>query len=260
MATVSGTRRSARKARSGKKSPAVARGEVVAAEKPAGMSLEAWQRELRRQFGREQQFAWREVGERTDLLRVRSHQSESKNTYRVAIRGTESGDNFCSCPDFATRRWERASISSSCLASWRQRAAARRHFKAGFRPRLQRNLSCNTARGAKCDFGPAKIAPPIGAAGGPIFRRRTAAAARCVRPISKRSSPRPAKSITNCAAMKTCCRFVAEVRDGERRREVLAKAFPQRDSQPGVQESAESSALRLPARRSPVRGQCRSRV
>ena len=30
--------------------------------RPAGLSLEAWQRALRRQFGREQSFRWKNIG------------------------------------------------------------------------------------------------------------------------------------------------------------------------------------------------------
>src|SRR5262249_18519269 len=71
-------------------------------QKPEGMSLEDWQIELRRQFGREQKFLLRNVG--TDLIfsEFEVTNPQSRNTYRVQIRGIRVGENTCSCPDFAT--------------------------------------------------------------------------------------------------------------------------------------------------------------
>src|SRR5688500_15363285 len=69
-------------------------------QKPAEMSLEAWQTELRRQFGREQPFTLKNVGRDlvfSDFLVINP---QSDSTYDVRIRGTEPGDNYCSCPDF----------------------------------------------------------------------------------------------------------------------------------------------------------------
>ena len=61
MATASESRRAARKAASGRRT--LRREEKLSRlRKPAGMPLDTWQRELRRQFGREQQFTWRNIG------------------------------------------------------------------------------------------------------------------------------------------------------------------------------------------------------
>src|SRR5205085_2874934 len=70
--------------------------------KPENMSLEAWQIELRRQYGREQDFAVKNLGDHPFFSEFHVQNPESKNSYRVAIRGTRLGENFCSCPDFAT--------------------------------------------------------------------------------------------------------------------------------------------------------------
>src|SRR5581483_1468042 len=70
--------------------------------KPAGMSLEEWQRELRKQFGRKQPFSLRNIGGQPIFSEFEVTNSESGNCYRVAIRGAQPGDNYCSCPDFAT--------------------------------------------------------------------------------------------------------------------------------------------------------------
>ena len=70
--------------------------------KPAGMSLEDWQIELRRQFGRDQSFALKNLGEHPIFSEFQVTNPQDNNRYRVAIRGPHLGDNFCSCPDFTT--------------------------------------------------------------------------------------------------------------------------------------------------------------
>ena len=70
--------------------------------RPAGMAVADWQAALRRQFGREQGFELHNLGSEplfSDFL-VRNPQGGTQ--YRVAIRGSAPGSNFCSCPDFAT--------------------------------------------------------------------------------------------------------------------------------------------------------------
>src|SRR6516225_8756124 len=71
-------------------------------QKPQDMSLEAWQIELRKQFGREQKFKLRNLGDHPVFSDFEVTNPQSQNTYRVSIRGSQPGDNFCSCADFAT--------------------------------------------------------------------------------------------------------------------------------------------------------------
>lgn len=70
--------------------------------KPPEMSLETWQRELRRQFGREQRFALTNVGTESVFSDFEVRNPQNASTYRVAIRGVQPGENYCSCADFAT--------------------------------------------------------------------------------------------------------------------------------------------------------------
>src|SRR5258707_1156339 len=70
--------------------------------KPEDMPLEAWQIELRKQFGREQKFRLKNVGDHPVFSDFEVNSPESKNTYRVSIRGARLGDNSCSCLDFTT--------------------------------------------------------------------------------------------------------------------------------------------------------------
>ncbi len=69
---------------------------------PDGLSPIDWQRALRRQFGREQSFDLENIGAEPIFSEFRVGNPQSKSSYRVAIRGLSPGDNFCSCPDYAT--------------------------------------------------------------------------------------------------------------------------------------------------------------
>ncbi len=70
-------------------------------KKPADMSLADWQVALRRQFGPEQKFRLKNIGDGEILSEFEVTNPESQGTYRVAVRGAALGENFCSCPDFA---------------------------------------------------------------------------------------------------------------------------------------------------------------
>lgn len=70
--------------------------------KPEDMTLEEWQRELRRQFGREQDFQIKNVGDHAIFSEFDVYNPQSQRTYRVHIRGPHPGDNYCACPDFQT--------------------------------------------------------------------------------------------------------------------------------------------------------------
>lgn len=59
--------------------------------KPPDMSLETWQRELRRQFGREQRFALANVGTESVFSDFEVRNPQNASTYRVAIRGVQDG-------------------------------------------------------------------------------------------------------------------------------------------------------------------------
>ncbi len=69
---------------------------------PVGLSPEDWQRGLRQQFGREQEFGLANLGTDPFFSDFRVTNPASRSAYRVSIRGLGPGGNFCSCPDYAT--------------------------------------------------------------------------------------------------------------------------------------------------------------
>ena len=159
MATLTGTRRSTSKSASKRNRRPAREPKLSRLHKPAGMSLETWQRELRRQFGREQQFTWRNVGSEPVFSEFEVTNPDSKNTYRVAVRGTEPGDNFCSCPDFGTSTLGTCKHIEFVLGRLAQRRGGKTALKAGFRPPYS-EIYVQYGSRREVRFRRARIAPP----------------------------------------------------------------------------------------------------
>jgi len=102
--------------------------------KPPAMSLETWQRELRRQFGREQSFTLTNHGTEPVFSEFQVTNPRSGSTYRVAIRGPRSGDNYCSCPDFATNSLGTCKHIEFVLRKLEGRTPTRAMLERGFQP------------------------------------------------------------------------------------------------------------------------------
>ena len=101
---------------------------------PAGMSLEEWQTQLRRQFGREQKFTFKNVGENLAFSDFLVTNPTSRRTYRVTIRGTAVGENACTCPDFATNTLGTCKHIEFTLAKLERSKKTAAELKAGYRP------------------------------------------------------------------------------------------------------------------------------
>lgn len=102
--------------------------------KPEHLTLEAWQTALRKQFGLEQKFQLENVGDHPVFSDFQVTNPQSKQTYRVVIRGGGLADNFCSCPDFATNTLGTCKHLEFTLAKLRRRAGAKGALREGFRP------------------------------------------------------------------------------------------------------------------------------
>lgn len=102
--------------------------------KPEDMTLEAWQTALRRQFGREQKFKLVNLGREPVFSDFAITNPQSRRTYRVAIRGNGLGDNFCTCPDFVTNTLGTCKHIEFTLARLRHIKGGARALKAGHHP------------------------------------------------------------------------------------------------------------------------------
>src|SRR5574340_475408 len=81
--------------RRGRKKGRVAEKKLSRLRKPEDMSLEEWQVALRREFGREQKFRLKNFGSEPLFSEFEVTNPQSGGTYRVAIRGSALGENYC---------------------------------------------------------------------------------------------------------------------------------------------------------------------
>jgi len=101
---------------------------------PEDMPLDVWQRELRRQFAREQPFTMKNTGGEPVFSDFQVSNPTSRSTYRVAVRGTRPGDNYCSCPDFATNALGTCKHVEFVLARLDRQRRTRATLRRGFEP------------------------------------------------------------------------------------------------------------------------------
>jgi superfamily II DNA or RNA helicase len=207
--------------------------------KPADMSLEAWQRELRRQFGREQPFTLKNAGAEPVFSDFHVSNPRSGGAYRVAIRGPRPGDNYCSCPDFATNALGTCKHVEFVLRKLESRARTRVVLKRGFQPPFSEIV---LQYGARRDvrFRPGTACP----------RRLTALATRYFdsQQILHAGAYATFESFLSQAAKfdhdlrcyDDVLGFVAEVRDRSRREQCIADAFPRGVRDPGLQTLLKS--------------------
>ena len=70
------------------------------AKKPEDISFEDWQIGLRKQFSEKQKFLVKNIGIEKVFSDYEVLNTLTKKSYKVALRSTERGFNFCACPDF----------------------------------------------------------------------------------------------------------------------------------------------------------------
>jgi len=104
------------------------------AHPPAGVAAADWQRALRRQFGRGQAFALENLGDQPFFSEFRVGNPLSKAGYRLAIRGLDAGDNYCSCPDYASNELGTCKHIEFVLARLLKKRGAKTAFARGWRP------------------------------------------------------------------------------------------------------------------------------
>ncbi len=116
--------------------PAVAEAvtKVSRTHKPDDMELEEWQRLLRKQYGEQQEFKLENRGEHPVFSDFYLTNPATGKTYKLAIRGDQPGDNFCTCPDFSINTLGTCKHIEFTLASLKKRRGGARQFANGFHP------------------------------------------------------------------------------------------------------------------------------
>lgn len=102
--------------------------------KPLDMDLDTWQAALRRDFGRAQKFRWENLGAEPLFSEFRVTNPQKGTRYRVAVRGLVRGENYCSCPDFATNALGTCKHLEFVLAKLARPRGNKQLLKAGWHP------------------------------------------------------------------------------------------------------------------------------
>lgn len=68
--------------------------------KPEDISVDEWQSGLRRQYAKEQNFKFTNIGNHPVYSDFEVYNPKSEKTYKVSLRDGLESYNFCSCPDF----------------------------------------------------------------------------------------------------------------------------------------------------------------
>ncbi len=98
------------------------------------MDVEQWQAQLRRQFGRTQAFKLKNIGEGEIFSEFQVTNPQSGGSYRVAIRGTRPGENFCACADFATNDLGTCKHVEFVLGKLEKKPGGNKALAQGFHP------------------------------------------------------------------------------------------------------------------------------
>ena len=202
---------------------------------PEGMKPDAWQAALRRQFGREQKFVLENIGNEPVFSEYRVTNPASGGRYRVAVRGTAPGENYCSCPDFTTNDLGTCKHVEFALARLARRRGGRAALVRGFEPpyseiylRYGAQRSVHFRAGKDC---PARLR----SAAGRLFDQNAGWSLPAGRFSQLDSFLAQARNDHELRIYDDALDFIAQARDAERRVTLIEKAFP---------DGARSAALR----------------
>jgi superfamily II DNA or RNA helicase len=207
--------------------------------KPDGMSLEDWQIELRRQFGRAQQYRLKNNGDHAIFSEFEVQNPQTRGVYRVHIRGPRPGDNHCSCPDFATNTLGTCKHIEFTLAVLERKRGGAAALRAGYQPPFS-EIYLQYGAQREVRFRPGTEAP--------VELSRLAAkyfdADGSLRPDAfARFDDFLREALTHEPELhyhEDVLGFVAEVRDAEQRRQRVAEAFPR-----GLRSAAFKNLLKV---------------
>lgn len=132
---------------------------VSKTHKPADLSLEEWQRVLRKQYGEQQKFRIKNTGAHPVFSDFLLTNPESGRTYKIAIRGDAPGNNYCSCPDYGINNLGTCKHIEYVLFQLKKKRGGKKAFKEEFTPPYSEIfLSYGLRREVR--FKPGKDAPP----------------------------------------------------------------------------------------------------
>ncbi len=197
------------------------------AHRPVDLATADWQRALRRQFGREQAFVLENHGDQPFFSEFRVGNPQSKASYRVAIRGLNAGDNYCSCPDYATNELGTCKHVEFVLARLEKKRGAKAAFARGWRPPFSEIYLRNDGARAVYFRAGSDCPPAVIKAAARVFdASRGGVLAQEHFGELEQFLAIAAKSGHELRAYDDALDFVAGRRDAARRAEVLDRLFP----------------------------------
>jgi superfamily II DNA or RNA helicase len=203
------------------------------------MSLEAWQRELRRQYGRAQRFQVENLGQDPVFSDFAITNPVSKRTYQVTLRGARPGENRCSCPDFAVNELGTCKHVEFLLGRF-ERRGKKRLLARGQRPGHSELVLRYGAQRAVV-FRPGFDCPEaLGRQAARFFGEDGALRDEALFEVDGFLQA-AARAGHELRSADDALAFLAERRDGERRRAALARRFPR-----GADSPAFEKLLKLP--------------
>ncbi|MBS0448148.1 MAG: DEAD/DEAH box helicase [Proteobacteria bacterium] len=196
--------------------------------RPPDLDPASWQTALRRQHGREQPFVLENIGSEPVFSEFRVDNPASGGRYRVAIRGTAPGQNFCACPDYATNDLGTCKHIEFALAKLASRRGGKAALAQGWKPDHS-EIWLDYAGMRHVRFRAGRSCPPAllkqardlfdAAAGWTLPWDRIDGMDTLLRSARK--------SGHELRCYEDVLQFCAQVRDGEHRRATLAEAYPQ---------------------------------
>lgn len=199
--------------------------------RPPAMAAEDWQRALRRQFGRAQDFQWSNVGSEAVFGDFDVVNPATQGRYRVAIRGAEPGSSTCTCPDFASNQLGTCKHIEFTLGQLLKRRGTKAALQRGWQPTHselwlhqgpQRSVRLRLGTGA-----PAALADLAA----PLFQMDAGGVLPWDRVDDLPSFARQAQALCADAGHSLVLHddalaLVAQVRDADHRSRVLDQAYP----------------------------------
>ena len=209
--------------------------------RPAQLEVADWQAALRRQFGREQAFELENCGGEPVFSDFRVHNPVSSTRYRVAIRGSAPGQNFCACADFATNDLGTCKHIEFTLARLEARRGGKAALARGFQGEYSEIwLDYTGARRVRVRVGTACPAP-LRAQTKELFDANSGWALPWDRLAGLEGLLHAAQQ---CGHELRChddvWQFVAQIRDAERRGIDLIEAYPK-----GIDDPALTRLLKI---------------
>jgi len=210
--------------------------------RPEEMAAEDWQIRLRRQFGREQSFLLENLSREPVFSEFAVTNTVSGGRYRVAIRGASVGENFCSCPDFATNDLGTCKHIECTLERIEAKRGGKAALKNGFHPTFSEvYLSYAGARRVRFRAG-VDCPPALVKRAGKLFDGRSGGTLQPAHFSDLEVFLATAQgSGHEVRCYEDALTFIAEIRDRDARRGILETVYPE-----GTKSAALAGLLKIP--------------